>query len=95
MTIVYTGNQRAKMTEALQNVKARIEEENEELTVSQACVIYDICTALEIDAKEVLGKDIDLIESGNENMEALELGGSLAERPGLTAWWPEHREEKE
>ncbi len=71
MTEIKTTNrQRTKMTQAMKNVRERIETEQEApLNSDQACTIYDFCDALGIEPEAVLGEAAALIDAPLSELE--------------------------
>ena len=58
MTEQLTTKQLARVTLAMHNARVRIEtEQAAELDLGQACVIFDLCTALSVEPEAVLGRE--------------------------------------
>ena len=61
--ITLTARQLSRVALAMKNARIHIEtEQAAELDLDQACIIFDLCTALSVDPEAVLGKEaINLI----------------------------------
>jgi len=72
MTNELTTTQRAITTQALRNAKDTIEALQEApLDIGQACTIYDLCVALNIQPVTILGEALTLIDDSDIGAPAL------------------------